>query len=122
MPIINRIADYAGELTKWRRYIHQNPELGFEEYGTADFVAEKLSAMGVTVHRGLAGTGVVGSLTVGSGQGPAIGLRADMDALPILERGAHAHDLDRTDLDMDTADVETLPCHAGACAPLTHAG
>lgn len=91
MPIINRIADYAGELTEWRRHIHQNPELGFEEFGTSDFVAEKLAAMGVTVHRGLAGTGVVGSLTAGSGQGPAIGLRADMDALPILERGAHAH-------------------------------
>jgi amidohydrolase len=91
MPIINRIADYAAELTEWRRHIHQNPELGFEEFGTADFVAGKLESMGVEVHRGLAGTGVVGTLTAGSGKGPSIGLRADMDALAMQENGEHAH-------------------------------
>jgi amidohydrolase len=91
LPIVNRIADYAAELTTWRRHIHQNPELGFEEFGTSDFVAEKLEAMGVNVHRGLAGTGVVGSLSAGSGQGPSIGLRADMDALAMEEHGQHAH-------------------------------
>jgi len=91
MPIINRIADYAEELTAWRRHIHRNPELGFEEHATAAFVAEKLEAMGMKVHRGLAGTGVVGSLTAGSGEGPAIGLRADMDALAMEEHGEHPH-------------------------------
>jgi amidohydrolase len=91
MPIINRIADYAAELTEWRRHIHRNPELGFEEFETSEFVAAKLEAMGIKVHRGLAGTGVVGSLTAGSGQGPSIGLRADMDALAMQEHGGHAH-------------------------------
>ncbi|MDG2284165.1 MAG: amidohydrolase, partial [Alphaproteobacteria bacterium] len=89
MPIINRIADFARELTEWRCHIHQNPELGFEEFQTSDFVASKLEAMGMKVHRGLAGTGVVGSLTAGSGQGPSIGLRADMDALAMDEHGDH---------------------------------
>jgi amidohydrolase len=91
MPIINRIADFADELTEWRRHIHQNPELGFEEFQTSDFVASKLEAMGMKVHRGLAETGVVGSLTAGSGQGPSIGLRADMDALAMDEHGDHDH-------------------------------
>lgn len=91
MPIINRIADFARELTEWRRHIHQNPELGFEEFQTSDFVASKLEAMGMKVHRGLAGTGVVGFLTAGSGQGPSIGLRADMDALAMDEHGDHDH-------------------------------
>jgi amidohydrolase len=91
MPIINRIADYAEELTEWRRHIHRNPELGFEEHETAAFVAAKLEAMGISVHRGLAGTGVVGTLTGGSGDGPSIGLRADMDALAMEEHGEHAH-------------------------------
>ena len=54
MPIINRIADYQDELTEWRRYLHKNPELGFEEFKTSDFVANKLEGMGLSVHRGLA--------------------------------------------------------------------
>lgn len=57
MLIINRIADYQDELTEWRRYLHKNPELGFEEFKTSDFVANKLEDMGLSVHRGLAGTG-----------------------------------------------------------------
>ena len=83
MPIINRIADYQEELTVWRRHLHQNPELGFEEFKTSDFVANKLEDMGLSVHRGLAGTGVVATLVSGDGTGGSIALRADMDALPL---------------------------------------
>ena len=86
MPIVNRIAEFAPELTEWRRDLHAHPELGFQEHRTSDVVAAKLEAMGIDVHRGMAGTGVVGTLKVGDGS-HSIGLRADMDALPILERG-----------------------------------
>tara|TARA_B100000029_G_scaffold194502_1_gene192576 strand:- start:1752 stop:2924 length:1173 start_codon:yes stop_codon:yes gene_type:complete len=91
MPIVNRIAEFEPELIEWRHHLHSFPELGFEEYKTSDFVAEKLSQMGLEVNRGLAGTGVVATLTAGSGNGPKIGLRADMDALPIMERSKSDH-------------------------------
>jgi hippurate hydrolase len=86
MPIINRIAEFHDELTEWRRDLHAHPELGFEEHRTSDFVASKLRDFGIEVHQGMAGTGVVGVLR-GTGDGPGIGLRADMDALPIQEKG-----------------------------------
>ncbi|MAP94725.1 MAG: peptidase M20 [Ponticaulis sp.] len=66
-----------------RRQIHARPELAFQEHLTSDLVAETLASAGIEVHRGLAGTGVVGTLK--NGDGPSIGLRADMDALPITE-------------------------------------
>ena len=91
MPIVNRIAEFEAELIEWRHQLHKFPELGFEEYQTAEFIAEKLNQMGLEVNKGLAGTGVVATLTVGSGNGPKIGLRADMDALPILERSEFEH-------------------------------
>jgi len=85
MPVINRIADFADEMTAWRRHLHQHPELGTQCHQTAAFVAEQLRGFGVDeIHEGLAQTGVV-ALIRGQGQGPVIGLRADMDALPILE-------------------------------------
>ena len=84
MPIIDEIAAFHDDMTAWRRDIHAHPELGFEENRTADIVAEKLEDFGLEVHRGLATTGVVGSLRVGNSQ-KTIGLRADMDALPIVE-------------------------------------
>ena len=84
MPVINRIAAIHDEMTAWRRDIHAHPELGFEEERTAAVVAEKLESFGIQVHRGLAKTGVVGTLE-GAPGGGAIALRADMDALPILE-------------------------------------
>lgn len=62
MNIPNEIASQAVE---WRQYLHQNPELGFEEYGTSSMVAEALKSFGVRVHTGIAGTGVVGVLTKG---------------------------------------------------------
>ena len=85
MPIINRVSDFHAELTEWRRELHQHPELCFEEHWTSDFVAGKLESLGIEVHRGLAGTGVVGKLVGRSDNGRAIGLRADMDAMPINE-------------------------------------
>ena len=85
MPVVNRIADYAEEMTGWRRHLHQIPELGFDCPQTAAFIAEKLQAFGVDeIHEGLAQTGIV-AIIKGQGPGPTIGLRADFDALPIPE-------------------------------------
>ncbi|KAA0597721.1 hippurate hydrolase [Azospirillum lipoferum] len=92
MPINNRIAAFQDDMTVWRRDIHAHPELGFEEKRTSDIVAAKLAEFGITVHRGLGGTGVVGTLTgLGTGSGRAIGLRADMDALPMPEANDFDH-------------------------------
>jgi hippurate hydrolase len=84
MPVLNRIADLADEMTAWRRDFHAHPELGFQEERTSGIVAALLADWGVEVHRGLAGTGVVGVLRNG-GSGRSIGLRADMDCLPMQE-------------------------------------
>ena len=85
MPVVNRIADYAEEMTGWRRHLHRIPELGFDCPQTAAFIAEKLQAFGVDeIHEGLAKTGIV-AIIEGQGAGPTIGLRADFDALPIPE-------------------------------------
>jgi len=90
MPTADRIALMHAELTAWRRDLHAHPELGFEETRTSDLVAAKLAAFGCAVHRGLGKTGVVGTLRAGSGS-RVIGLRADMDALPIEEAGGSEH-------------------------------
>src|SRR4051794_6217430 len=85
MPNIARIDAFADELTAIRRDFHAHPEIGFEEVRTSGIVAEKLKAWGIEVHRGLGRTGVVGVLK-GKGSGAKrIGLRADMDALPMEE-------------------------------------
>jgi amidohydrolase len=85
MPVINSVAARQDEISAWRRHLHQNPELGFQEVETSRFVAERLREFGVDeVHTGIAKTGVV-AVVRGRGEGPAIGLRADMDALPIVE-------------------------------------
>jgi hippurate hydrolase len=73
------------EVVAWRHAIHAQPELGFHEHRTAAFVAEKLRAFGIEVHEGIAGTGIVGVLRKGTSQ-RTIGLRAELDALPILEK------------------------------------
>jgi hippurate hydrolase len=86
MPVLPRIADYAGELTEIRRDFHQHPEIGFEEVRTSGVVAELLRKWGVDeVHTGLAKTGVVGIIRGRGEGGRTIGLRADMDALPMPE-------------------------------------
>jgi hippurate hydrolase len=91
MPIINRIADFHPEMTQWRHQIHAHPETAFEEHKTAAFVAERLESFGITVERGIAGTGVIGTLR-GSVEGRrAIALRADMDALHIIEQNPFSH-------------------------------
>jgi len=85
MPVLNRIADFAPEMSAWRRHIHRNPELEFACHKTAAFVAERLREFGVNeIHEGIATTGIV-AIIEGQGDGPTIGLRADMDALPITE-------------------------------------
>ena len=85
MPVINRIADFHDDMTAWRRDIHAHPETAFEENRTADIVADKLESFGIEVDRGLAKTGVVGRLKAGA-SAKAIGLRADLDALNLLEK------------------------------------
>ena len=73
-------------VVSWRHDLHRNPETGFNEFGTSDYVAAALEGLGVDVVRGVGGTGVVGSLTRGGGT-KVIGLRADMDGLTLTERG-----------------------------------
>ena len=90
MKLIARIESFHEELTRWRRDIHAHPELGFEEERTSDLVAQKLAAFGCVVHRGIGRTGVVGTLRAGLSQ-RSIGLRADMDALPIEEANRFDH-------------------------------
>lgn len=82
--------DIASAMRQWRHALHQHPETAFEEVETAAFVAEKLEQMGYAVCRGVGGTGVVASLTVGDG-GRSIGLRADMDAINLPEQGTPAY-------------------------------
>ena len=90
MAMIESIAVLQDEMTRWRRDLHAHPELGFEETRTSEIVAEKLRAFGLEVHRGIGRTGVVGVLRAGNGT-RSIGLRADMDALPILEANTFDH-------------------------------
>ena len=89
MPIINKIADYYDEMKEWRRYLHANPELGFECYNTSGFVIQKLKEFGIDkIYTGIAKTGLVAIIN-GKKKGKTIGLRADMDALPLKEEIDH---------------------------------
>ena len=85
MPTLPEIEAFTPELIAIRRDIHAHPEIGFEEVRTSGIVAEKLAQWGIEVHRGIGGTGVVGILEGKGGPGKRIGLRADMDALPMEE-------------------------------------
>ena len=85
MAVINRIAGYSEEMAAWRQHLHAHPELAFDCVNTAAFVVERLKAFGIEeIHGGFAKTGLV-ALIHGKEPGPVIGLRADMDALPIPE-------------------------------------
>lgn len=85
MPIVNRIAEFANDMTAWRQDLHRIPELGFDLHQTSAYVADRLTEIGVDeLHKGIAQTGMV-ALIHGSAPGPVVGLRADMDALPIME-------------------------------------
>jgi hippurate hydrolase len=90
MDLAALIAELQPRIAAVRRDIHAHPELAFKENRTSDLVAAELSAAGVDVHRGLAGTGVVGVLKCGESD-RAVGLRADMDALPLDEANDFAH-------------------------------
>ena len=84
MPVLNRIASYAEEMKGWRRHLHQYPELAFDCHETAAWITARLREIGVDeIHEGIATSGIAPSRR--AGDGPAIGLRADMDALPIEE-------------------------------------
>lgn len=78
------------EMKGWRRHLHQHPETAFEEFETSEFIADILSGLGLTVHKGLAGTGLVATLKAGSSN-KSIALRADMDALPLQEENKISH-------------------------------
>ncbi|WP_375265308.1 M20 aminoacylase family protein [Planktotalea sp.] len=85
MPIVNRIAEFAEDMTTWRRHLHTIPELSFDCPKTAAFIAERLREIGVDeMHERIAQTGIVAIIN-GQGDGPTIGLRADFDGLPIIE-------------------------------------
>jgi amidohydrolase len=86
MPVINRIAEFHAEMTQWRHQIHAHPETAFEEHKTAELVASLLESFGITVDRGIARTGVIGTLKGSLPGHRAIALRADMDALHIEEQ------------------------------------
>src|SRR5438874_12456056 len=91
MPIINRIADFRAEMAAWRHDIHAHPETAFEEHRTADIVARLLESFGIAVERGIAQTGLVGTLHGARSGGRAVALRADMDALHVHEKNGFAH-------------------------------
>jgi hippurate hydrolase len=94
MPIIGLIREQLKEMTAWRRDLHAHPQTAFEETYASDFIATRLAAWGIQVHRGLARTGVVGTLQGsrrGRGMLSSLGLRADIDALDITEQNDFAH-------------------------------
>ncbi|MBV8168538.1 MAG: M20/M25/M40 family metallo-hydrolase, partial [Alphaproteobacteria bacterium] len=89
--LLSALAPLEAELTEIRRDIHKHPEVAFEEQRTSDIVAQKLESWGLSVHRGLAKTGVVGTLKGTRPGQRAIGLRADMDALHLQEKNDFPH-------------------------------
>lgn len=86
MHKVDRFRNLQREATAWRRYLHENPELDYRVHNTARYVTEKLASFGINhIETGIAETGVVALIQGAGGDGPTIGLRADMDALPIVE-------------------------------------
>ena len=86
MPVIDQIADFSADLSAIRRDLHEHPELGMEEIRTSGVVKKLLESWGIETHTGIGKTGVIGLLAGTGGSGRTIGLRADMDALPIHEK------------------------------------
>jgi hippurate hydrolase len=88
MDIRKHIKDLIPEMNLWRHYIHENPEIAYEEHNTSDFIATKLTEFNIEIHRGLGGTGIVGVIH-GKDNGASkksLGIRADIDALPMTEK------------------------------------
>lgn len=110
MHLLPEITESAEAIQEIRRNIHAHPELRFEENRTADLVAEALSSWGITVYRGMGKTGVVGRLDGDLGPGKMIGLRADMDALPLQEHNNFAHASKIQEKCMLVVMMVTLPC------------
>ncbi|MEN3792857.1 M20 aminoacylase family protein [Fulvimarina sp. MAC3] len=100
MPVNNRIADSAPEFFEWRRHLHRNPELLYDVHDTAAFIGEKLTSFGCdVVETGIGQTGIVGLIHGRNGSGgPMIGLRADMDALPVMEESGVGYASERPGL------------------------
>ncbi len=91
MPVLNRAAEMQEEVAGWRRHLHEHPEILYDVHDTAAFVAEKLRSFGCdSVETGIGRTGVVAIIKGRQGDGPTVGFRADMDALPILETSGKA--------------------------------
>ena len=91
MPALNRIAAYAAEMTAWRHHLHAHPELAFDCHQTAAYITARLHDFGVDeIHAGIARSGLVAIIN-GTGPGPTMALRADMDALPIIEATGADH-------------------------------
>ena len=91
MPVINSISNMKNDMQKWRRHLHRSPELGFEEYETSNFISKKLGEFGIKFYRDIAKTGIVGVIQGSKPEKDAIGLRADMDALPMPEENTFPH-------------------------------
>jgi len=109
MNIADSFVTNAARFVEIRRDIHAHPELGFEEHRTSDKVAKLLAEWGIEVHRGIAGTGLVGVLRKGTGS-RTIGLRADMDALPLHEANEFAHKSTTPAACTPAATTATPPC------------
>ena len=90
MSIIKKQSEFHEDMVTWRHHIHKHPELSFKEDLTSDYIAAVLEANGIEMHRGLAVTGIVATIH-GKKEGRVIGLRADMDALPIQEKNDFSH-------------------------------
>ena len=90
MSIIKKQSELHKEMVTWRHHIHKHPELSFKEELTSDYIASVLEANDIEMHRGLAVTGIVATIH-GKKEGRVIGLRADMDALPIQEKNDFRH-------------------------------
>ena len=92
MAILNSIAKMKTEMTQWRKYLHTIPELGFKEFKTSEFICNKLDEWGISYEKNIAKTGIVAQITGNKGNSDnAIGLRADIDALPIQEKNSFEH-------------------------------
>lgn len=85
-----KLESFVQDMRSWRHHFHEHPETAYEEHATADFIARLLQSWGIAIHRGLAGTGVVGTLRSGAST-RSIGLRADMDALHVQELNGFGH-------------------------------
>ncbi len=92
MPVLNSINQMLNEMKEWRRYLHQNPEIGLKEFNTSKYISNKLESWNISFEKGLANTGIVAWIEGKGGKSKkSIGLRADIDALPMTEKNEFIH-------------------------------